>query len=196
MPMTSPIPLPVPCAGFAVEHLSDTLIHRRLIRAFSVGKNAKGLEIYLKESALDEEKANSSRTYLVTDTGTRELACYFSLRTFLVPTESSRGGFETFSAIELANFAVNESYRASQPGATKIGALVFLEFILPIARAAASLVGAQLLCVFALPERKLLDYYTQTLGFSRLPSAELESFVYDRVKQDYDKGCVFLYQAL
>lgn len=73
---------------------------------------------------------------------------------------------------------------------------VFLEFILPIARAAASLVGAQLLCVFALPERKLLDYYTRTLGFSRLPSKELESFAYERVKQDYDKGCIFLYQAL
>ena len=46
-------------------------------------------------------------------------------------------------------------------------------------------------------ERLVLDSaeYANTLGFRTLPP-DLERFLYDRVKPDSDKGCVFMFQPL
>ena len=59
----------------------------------------------------------------------------------------------------------------------------------------ASFVAAKWLCIYALPEPKLLDYYRKNLGFSRLPP-EKEAFVYGHVKPKYDQDCIFMYQPL
>ena len=180
---------------FVVEHLVDTARNRRLLAAFSASRNAKGLEVYLKTCALADEAANESRTYLVKDSVTGELACYFSLRACLIPLPLENGLFTTVPAVELANFAVNAGYRSTQRPAKGIGAYVFLEFILPFALRSASFVAAKWLCIYALPEPKLLDYYCKNLGFSRLPP-EKEAFVYGHVKPKYDQDCIFMYQPL
>ena len=185
----------VPNSGdFVIEHLNDSVENRRLLNAFSAGKNATGLERYIKEQAIGDEQSNESRTYLVKDALTGDLACYFSLRTCLIPIAITKSLFTTIPAIELSNFAVNENYRRSQKAVRKIGVFVFLSFILPIVRHVASFVGCKWLCVYALPIQKLLEYYGK-IGFARLDE-ERESFVYSHVKPKYDKDCIFMYQAI
>jgi hypothetical protein len=179
---------------FVVEHLTDSPESRRSVEEFAAGNNANGLEVYLKRFALGDERSDDSRTYLVKDSLTRALACYFSLRTCLVPIALTKSNFTTVPAVELANFAVNDNYRGMQRAMKKIGAYVFVTFILPIVQHIAGLVGAKWLCVYALPEEKLIRYY-ESLGFSRL-SRDQEEFVYSHVKPKYDENCIFMYQGI
>ena len=181
-------------SDFVVEHLTDSPENIRCVETFAAGKNAKGLEVYLKRFALVDESSSDSRTYLVKDSLTRTLACYFSLRTCLVPIALTKSIFTTVPAVELANFAVNENYRGQQRAAKRIGAYVFVVFILPIVQHIAELVGAKWLCVYALPEDKLIRYY-ESLGFSRL-SRDRKEFVYRHVKPKYDENCIFMYQGI
>lgn len=186
---------PAPNSGdFIIEHLNDSVENRRLLSAFSAGKNATGLERYIKAQAIRDEQSNESRTYLVKDALTGDLACYFSLRTCLVPVAITKSLFATIPAIELSNFAVNENYRRSQKAVKKIGVFVFLNYIIPIVRHVSSFVGAKWLCIYALPISKLLEYY-EKLGFARLDE-EREAFVYSHVKPRYDKDCIFMYQSI
>ena len=186
---------PTPNSGdFIIEHLNDSVENRRLQSAFSAGKNATGRERYVKAQAIRDEQSNESRTYLVKDALTGDLACYFSLRTCLVPVAITKSLFATIPAIELSNFAVNENYRRSQKAVKKIGVFVFLNFIIPIVRHVSSFVGAKWLCIYALPISKLLEYY-EKLGFARLDE-EREAFVYSHVKPKYDKDCIFMYQSI
>lgn len=186
--------LSVDSGDFVIEHLTDSEEDRNLLMGFVAGKGAGGLEGYLKSCALDDEDSGESRTYLVKDSVSRALACYFSLRTCLVPLALDSETFVTMPAIELSNFAVNEQYRQAQKKARKIGAYVFLEFILPIVRHAAGIVGAKWLCVYSLPRAGLMKYY-KSLGFQSLAPDD-EAFVYSHVKPKYDSDCVFMYQSI
>ena len=187
-------PLSLDEGDFIVEHLLASSLGKDQIEGFVAGNNAFGLEIYLKNYADNDERAKESRTYLVIDAVSRELACYFSLRTCLVPIALSDGLFSTIPAIELSNFAVNERYKAKERAVRKVGAYVLAAFIRPISQYVSEFVGAKWLCIYALPDDKLIEYYGK-LGFSRLP-AEQESFVYSHVKPKYDDGCIFMYQPL
>ena len=140
------------------------------------------------------EHLDDSPENLQLDALTRDLACYFSLRTCLIPYELA-GRRINLSAIELANFAVNDNYRRSQRAVAKIGEYVFVEIIRPLAKHISTCVGAGWLCVFALPKERLIDYYKKNLGFSRLP-ADKETLVYGHVKPEYDKDCIFMYQRI
>lgn len=186
--------LSVDSGDFVVEHLTDTEEDRNLLKGFVAGKGADGLEGYLKSCALDDEGSGESRTYLVKDSVSRALACYFSLRTCLVPLAVDSETFVTMPAIELSNFAVNEQYRQTQKKVRKIGAYVFLEFILPIVKHSAGIIGAKWLCVYSLPRPGLMKYY-ETLGF-RLLAPDDEAFVYSHVKPKYDTDCIFMYQCI
>ena len=187
-------PLSLETNDFVVEHLDDSPENLQLIHDFECANNGMGLELYLKRQALVDEGNGQSRTYLVKDALTRELACYFSLRTCLVPYELSDKRIN-LSAIELANFAVNDNYRRSQRTIAKIGEYVFVEIIRPLAKHISTCVGAGWLCIFALPKEKLIDYYAKKLGFSRLP-IDKETFVHSHVKPDYDKDCIFMFQRI
>ena len=186
-------------AEFNLRHLTDSADDRQRIATFSAGKNALGLERYLKDCSVGHELAGENRTYLVLDAITEELACYFTLRSGLIPVpENTREGYlSTLSGMELAYFAVNENYRRSKTKTTntRIGFYVFDKFILPIAKHVSRIIGARILFVYALPHPKLMSYYANTLGFRTLPR-ELERFLYDRVKPDSDEGCVFMFQPL
>ena len=181
-------------ADFWVEHLTDVPDNLRLLKAFRSHGNASGLEMYLKELAIRDEKAHESRTYLVKDAMTGELAAYFSLRSCLIPISVTKTLFDTIPAIEISNFAVNEDYRAKQRAVNKIGAYAFVNFIRPLAIHASTIIGAKWLCLYALPEMKLIDYYSG-LGFTRLDK-DRESFVYSPVKPKYDQDCIFMYQNI
>lgn len=70
--------------SYTIEHLLDSKENAELIEQFEVGKNVKGLENYLKYVSSDNEENNFSRTYLVKDKTTKEIASYFSIRTGLI----------------------------------------------------------------------------------------------------------------
>lgn len=179
---------------FSVEHLFDSPENSKLISAFEAGNEAFGLEDYLKYQSAQDEKLNNSRTYLVKDVLTGELMGYFSLRTGLITIQVKGDSFDSFPAIELANFAVNKRYKDSHPNVSELGFYTFRKFIFPIVNCLAKYVGVNSLYIYALPEKKLLKYYKK-LGFSRLPK-EQEKFVQHHVKPKYDEGCVFMYQTL
>ena len=159
-----------------------------------MANNAYGLESYLKFQATKDEKENIARTYLVKDKMTGELACYFSLRTGLVTFQIVNDKFDTFPAIELSNFAVNDTYKRNHTEVQKLGVHIFDVFILPIVRCMAKYVGVNSLYIYALPNDKLIDHY-QIMGFTRLPADE-EKFVQQHVKPKYDEDCIFMYQTV
>lgn len=180
--------------AFSIEHLLDSPENINLVETFNVSNDALGLELYLKEQSVADETNKMSKTYLVKDKVTGELVGYFSLKTGLITLQVFKDTFESIPAIELANFAVNNTYRESHPGIKRIGYYIFLSFIRPLAESISHLIGVNALYIYALPEDKLIEHY-KTMGFSRLPT-EQEAFVQSHVKPKYDEGCIFMYQTL
>lgn len=179
---------------FIVEHIFQSPENKELVKTFSVSNDAKGLELYLKEVAEIEESDKQTRTYLIKDKYSGELACYFSLRTGLVTLQISGEEFDSLSAIELSNFAMNQNYKASHPDVNKGGSYFFKQFILPLVQFVSEFIGVSTLYIYALPVQKLIEHYKK-MGFARLP-VEQEKFVQSHVKPKYDDGCIFMYQKL
>ena len=177
-------------SAYSVEHLFDSPENETLVSHFIAPNNAAGLEAYLKNASANDERTNYARTYLVKDKQTKELACYFSLRTGLITLPVAGEAFDSIPAIELSNFAVNDAYRKNHPEARSIGRYSFEMFVLPIVR----YVGVYALYIYALPSDRLIDHYA-LMGFSRLPP-EQEQFVQVHVKLKYDEGCIFMFQRV
>jgi hypothetical protein len=190
--------IPIRHEIFRYEHLLTSGKNLEDIKHFYVSKETgKGLEDYLKENAEYEERRKLNRTYLVKAKDTDEIVGYFSLRAGLFTIDDGTTNainFYSVPAIELSNFAVNSAYRAIHPEILGIGTSIFKNFILPIARYTAEIIGVQALYIYALPEDELIDHYA-TFGFSRL-DPELEDFVHKHVKPAYDESCIFMYQIL
>ncbi|MCR4579542.1 MAG: hypothetical protein K5681_04260 [Treponema sp.] len=183
--------------SFYCEHLLDTEINELLIQNFTV-KNPKGENLvkYLKNVSIQSESINENRTYLVKDKSTNEIAGYFALRNglFTLHDPSHIERIITIPAIELSNFAVNETYRQSHPDMTKIGRAILYDFVIPISKYIQTLTAVQALYIYAIPEQPLINHYL-SLGFERLSEDE-EKFVHQTVKPAYDDGCVFMFQLL
>jgi len=180
---------------FYYEHLLESENNLKLIQDFCVNKESgKGLELYLKSSSANEERENSSRTYLVKDNDTNELVGYFSLRNGLFTISIDDEDFYSVPAIELSNFAVNFKYRKNHPESKLLGKTIFNDFVKPLVYYLMDFTGIQALYIYALPEDELIEHY-ETFGFSRLDSED-EKFVHKHVKPSYDEGCIFMYQIL
>ncbi len=180
--------------NYSIEHLYDSPENIALIQAFEASEKGKGLEYYLKEAAEDDEKNNLSRTYLVKDAITQELAGYFTLRTGLITIQVQDDNFDSYPAAELSNLAVNIQYKRKHPEVDGLGKYIFRCFVIPLVKKLAKYIGLHSLYIYALPEEKLIEHY-KTMGFSRLPPAQ-ENFVQNHVKPKYDEGCIFMYQTL
>ena len=87
--------------AYFVEHILDVPDYKKLISNFKAGNDATGLETYLKYAAVGDENVNLARTYLVIDKSTKELACYFSLRTGLITVQVSGNEFDSLPAADL-----------------------------------------------------------------------------------------------
>lgn len=175
---------------FILKHLSES----DDLSEFTVNQG-KGLENYLKEYALSDEINNHARTYLVIYKGNNSIVAYFSLRTGLIPI--SRGffkGFDTYTGIELANFAVNTNARNEIKEISRLGSYIFYTFIYSLVQEINKLVGAKYLYIYALPNDRLMEHYT-TMGFSLFPK-QAEKYIYRHSKPYYDKGCRFMYQII
>lgn len=155
----------------------------------------KGLESYFRKYAIRDEEENIARTYVIKDNSSKEIVAYFTLRSGLITV--SRGflkGFDAITGIELANFAVNDSYREVHDVIPRLGSYIFYTFILPLVKNISCYVGAKLIYIYALPEDKLMSHY-ETMGFSRT-SEKMERFVYSHVKPAYDKNCIFMIRKI
>lgn len=179
---------------YSISHIEDSPENLQLILNFEAGNDAEGLALYLKKQSVEDERQNESRTYLLKDKMTEELAGYFSLRTGLITIKAQNESFNTIPAVELANFAINQKYRDSHPDVLKLGSYAFENFILPLVRFSAEFVGVKALYIYALPKEKLIEHY-KTMGFSRLLPKQ-EKFVQNHIKPKYDEGCIFMYQIL
>ena len=188
---------------FYCEHISAS---DRDILDFTVRhpEVAKGLEYYIKELALPDEMRNTMRTYLVRDLVTDGLVGYFSLKAGMVSLNErevmdeqgrKKKEFDTVPGIEIANFAVNESYCKMNPEISGLGVLIFREFIQKLAYQAAEVIGAMVLYIFALPYDSLLERYSKSYCFLRL-LPEDEVALHKRLKPAYDETCIFMYQIL
>ena len=118
----------------------------RLIQKFHVSaETGLGLEMYLKRQAVSDEMAHEARTYLVKDNVSNEIVGYFSLKTGLVASRKKWTVFQveidSLPAVELANFAVNSTYKAAHKEQKGIGSINFLDFVLPTIKMAAERVG-------------------------------------------------------
>ena len=126
-----------------------------------------------------------------------DIVGFFSLKCGLASTnehknsENSQNIFDTVPAIELANFAVNNSYKEKYPDNK---GTIFMNFILPIVEYVAKYVGISILISYALPYDNLINYY-QKLGFSRL-NPEAEQLLHSRIKPAYDGSCIFMFQKI
>ena len=161
-----------------------------------VVKNPKGfgLQNYLIKWSLRDEEEGLVRTYLIKDKEDGSIVAYFSLRTGLMTQRSSLFHFDTITGIELANFAVNDSYRDAHDVMPELGRYVFSSFVYPLVCDISRYVGASILYIFSLPEKKLMGHY-EKMGFQRLPS-KMERFIHRHVKPTYDRGCIFMAQRI
>lgn len=188
------------CSEFYCYPLSaSTVIDERDIMAFKPAHpEGAGLVTYLQRLAFPDELAGTMRTYLVRDTGTDELAAYFSLKAGLATRNEAQEGlhveFDTVPGVELANFAVNGAYLEKHEKARGCGEVIFQLLVREVVRRAADIVGIALLYIFSLPNERVIANY-ERYGFHRLP-AEDEERIHSRLKPRYDQKCVFMFAML
>lgn len=182
---------------FLCEHITEHDLPE--LKGFTSGHVKGGfLAEYIKAKAFRDELEHLSRTYVVRDKATGEVAMYFSLKAGFVSVNESMGvfrrSFDSVPGIELANFAANGEYKRRHPEYKGFGKLVFKDFIIPCAQEAAGLIGIKYLYIFALPEESLIRNYAG-YGFLRLPKRH-EAWLHRRIKPRYDHRCIFMYQSL
>lgn len=171
-------------------------------------EKAPGLERYLKRRARAEDMINRARTYLIIDKATKEIAAYFTLKTGLItepvnfynsrfhiwfPIDRNTP-FDTISAIELTNIAVNDLYRKDHPVKECFMAYLLDQFILPIIDIVQEYIGIERLYLFALPQNKLINYY-KSLGFKKVSFGE-SSYYNQHIRPQYDDFCTFMYAEI
>lgn len=184
---------------FYCNHLGVSESDARDIMAFSVrDSSGEGLVSYIQHYAFPDEESGIMRTYVVRDIRSLELVAYFSLKAGLISlneVQTKDGAvFDTLPGVELANFAVNNTYIHRHPNLKGVGTVIFDKFILPIVTDTAERIGIKLIYIFALPFEQLLRRYQQ-YGFQRLESP-YEDELHKRLKPQYDEGCIFMYQML
>lgn len=184
---------------FYCNHLGVSQSDEQDILNFSVSDpNGEGLVKYVRYYAFPEEDAGTMRTYVVRDNYSSEMVGYFSLKAGLISinevhTEEGET-FDTIPGVEVANFAVNDTYLKNHPEMRGIGLIIFNDFIIPIIQEASKSVGIKIIYLFALPFDRLIKRYGE-YGFLRLDSSS-EDELHKRLKPNYDENCIFMFQQL
>ena len=194
---------------FFCNHLGVMEEDEKDIMNFTI-RNTRGMGLlnYIQKVAFADEDNGVMRTYIVRDIRTSELVGYFSLKTGLISlnertieVNDKNSGisiqktlFDTLPGVELANFAINDTYIRRHPDMKGVGFVIFESFILPIIRKTSEHVGLKILYLFSLPYDELIERYKQ-YGFSRLKNP-YEDELHRRLKPQYDQSCKFMYQIL
>lgn len=203
---------------FFCEHIGVSERDKEDIRNFSVrDEKGRGLVNYLQKDAIPDENNGTMRTYIVRDNVTSEMVGFFSLKAGLlsynehdVPIIDENTGrnvfdsqtgkvvmrhvFDTLPGVELANFAVNQSYIRKHPDMKGVGEIIYQRFIHPIVERVAEAIGIKTLYVFALPYEALIARY-EVYGLERLDEGS-EKEIHKRLKPSYDESCIFMFEML
>ena len=203
---------------FYCNHIGVSENDERDIMNFTVrDEKGAGLLDYIQHFAFPDEDNGTMRTYIVRDNRSSELVGYFSLKAGLISynehevavideatgeevideetgERKMRRVFDTLPGVELADFAVNQTYISNHPDLKGVGLVIYNKFILPVIRQAAETIGIKILYIFALPYEDLIARY-EKYGFSRLEES-LEIELHNRLKPKYDESCTFMYRML
>lgn len=203
---------------FYCNHLGVSENDERDIMNFVIrDEKGAGLLQYIQHYAFPDEDEGTMRTYMVRDNRSNELVGYFSLKAGLysynerdavvidertgkelIDEETgkpkTRRVFDTLPGIELADFAVNHAYIRNHPDLKGVGLVIYNNFILPIVKEAAEIIGIKILYIYALPYEELISRY-EKYGFSRL-APQYERQLHSRLKPGYDDSCIFMFRAL
>lgn len=186
---------------FYYEPILQVKDYKNKISNFEIyRKKGKGLEVYLKYYAINDEVNGIARTYLVLDNITHELVGYFTIKTGDITVNERRRGlfntveFDSIPGAELSNFAVNDIYKKKNKMMIGIGQIILFDFVIPLIEEIAKYIGLKVLYIFALPEENLINRYKQ-MNFQRL-SKKQERILHKRIKPAYDKNCIFMYQVV
>lgn len=184
---------------FYCNHLGVSENDEQDILSFTV-KDPKGEELvhFLQRMAFPEEEIGTMRTYIVRDIFSSELVGYFSIKAGLISVNEvhteDEVTFDTIPGVEIANFAINNTYLLNHPELKGSGLIIFNDFIVPIIQEAAKSIGIKIIYIFALPIGRLIDRYKE-YGFQRLDNAS-EDELHKRLKPSYDEDCIFMFQLL
>ena len=184
---------------FYCNHLGVSENDEKDVLSFSVkDSNGEGLVRYLRYMAFPEEDAGTMRTYIVRDNFSSELVGYFSVKAGLISVNEvhteDEETFDTIPGVEIANFAVNDTYLQNNPELKGTGLIIFNDFIVPVIQEASKSVGVKIVYIFALPFERLINRYRE-YGFLRLDSTS-EDELHKRLKPNYDENCIFMFQQL
>ena len=182
-------------------------------------RNEKGIGLldYIQHQSFLDEASGAMRTYVVRAGKDSEIVGFFSLKAGLisynersVPMIDEKTGekvidrktgkvklrraFDTIPGVELADFAVNQSFIRKYPQLKGVGFVIYEQFILPLIKKAAELIGIKLIYIFALPYDNLIARY-EKYGFMRLEEPA-ESELHSRIKPQYDESCIFMFRML
>lgn len=178
---------------YTIEHLTTS--DEEDIQQFTINnKNGQGLLAYLRESAIKEELRETARTYLVRNKQDNMIVGYFTLKAGYIAVKRDLTSFDAVSGIELACFAVNDAYREAHDCKEQLGKYIFYHFVLPMVKDISNSLGACFLYIFALNQKKLMEYY-KTLGFARVSKKE-ERYIHKHSRPAFDKGCIFMAQRI
>lgn len=182
--------------NYYIEHLSDD-VNSYELKKFRTQHGEIQLTKYLVKIAKKHENSMLNKTYLVRDKKNRNLVAWFSLKNATLPYNDKENSF-LIPAVELTHFAVDERYRKiglQDSLAVKTGEFIFWNLILPIVKDAADKVACKDLFVFSINTPKLIDYYTNRLGFKEIENLDDKLF-FEYAVPDYDDACKFLYFPL
>ena len=184
---------------FYCNHLGVSENDERDILSFTVkDPNGEGLVRYLQYLAFPEEEAGTMRTYIVRDNFSSELVGYFSVKAGLISVNEvhteDEETFDTIPGVEIANFAVNDTYLQRHSELKGTGLIIFNDFIVPVIQEASKNVGVKIIYIFALPFERLINRYRE-YGFLRLDSVS-EDELHKLLKPNYDENCIFMFQQL
>ncbi len=205
---------------FKCERLTSKEKNKQLIQNFFIEREskckkiweetgiAKGLDLYLKLYAWNDDLENNVRLYIIKTVFTNEVVAYFGLKAGMVSSnlsqrdrekeeEALQRGIklvpETLSGIEISHFAVNDLYRKKHGYPKGLGKYIFPKFILPIINEVSEQIGVKVLYLYAADssdDNGLVSYYKDVFGFKE------GQYVHDMkpVTSYYDDYCVFMYR--
>ena len=145
--------------------------------------------------------ADILKTYLVfyvDKSGKKELACVFCIRcsSMLFHNPSKKNFFsEIVPCIELVYLAIDANYYQNHPEIKRTGGMVFDKFIVDIVQEINRLCGCKYLFLFAINDKKLVNYYIDRMDFHELPKEE-DSGMIEYLRTYSTKDCKFLFQDI
>ena len=164
----------------------------------------------MKYCAWKDDLSRDVKVYLVKSYFENEIVAYFALKSGLIVLDDTSHNLvkeelaekqgtklvpQTIPGIEISHFAVNDTYRHKHgkngESLKGLGNAIYPDFIYPIIKKTASLIGIKCAYLYAAGDQSLINYYHQVFEFKTISQKN-----YIPIKPYYDSGCQFMYYLL